>query len=92
MPLDCSVAVEDRFGPIVNGCRSNFDFTLLFEETILFIGPLCLAWALAGCRVLQLWPRRASIRSGPLLPSKFVSAMLNFPRRLGPLTGLMDLN
>jgi hypothetical protein len=40
----CSIAVEDTFGPIVDGsCLGGFDFTLLFEEAILTILPLGVA-------------------------------------------------
>ena len=33
----CSIEYENRFGPVVNGCADNFDFTLLFEELSLSI-------------------------------------------------------
>lgn len=37
----CSIADEDTFGPIVSGsCLDGFDFTLLFEESILTLLPL----------------------------------------------------
>lgn len=40
----CSTAVEDLFGPVVaSSCLGGFDFTLLFEETILSIIPLAIA-------------------------------------------------
>lgn len=40
----CTIAVEDRFGPVVgNSCLGGFDFTLLFEESILTILPLASA-------------------------------------------------
>lgn len=32
--------VEDEFRLIVNRCGTNFDFTLLFEESVLFVLPL----------------------------------------------------
>lgn len=42
-PLPCSVADEDVFGPFVNAsCHHGFDFTLLFEETMLTLLPLSL--------------------------------------------------
>jgi hypothetical protein len=34
-----SWAADNQFGPAVKGTRSNFDFTLLFENTILTIVP-----------------------------------------------------
>lgn len=37
----CSFASEDTFGPTVaNNCYGGFDFTLLFEESILNLLPL----------------------------------------------------
>lgn len=40
----CSINVENVFGPIVvNSCLKGFDFTLLFEESILTILPLAIA-------------------------------------------------
>lgn len=38
------MAMEDVFGPTVDSlCRHGFDFTLLFEESILTILPLGIA-------------------------------------------------
>ena len=34
--------VDDTFGPHAGSCRGGFDFTLLFEETILILLPVCL--------------------------------------------------
>jgi hypothetical protein len=50
----CLPKSDDVFGPIVQGCRSNFDFTLLFEQTILSIGPAALLLIFAPPRVLRL--------------------------------------
>jgi hypothetical protein len=72
MRPDCLLSVEDEFGPIVDGCGSNFDFTLLFEETVLSILPLCITIGLAILRVLQLWRQRVIVNSGFLLPYKLV--------------------
>ncbi|OKO99995.1 hypothetical protein PENSUB_8212 [Penicillium subrubescens] len=33
----CSITDEDRFGPVVNNCAHDFDFTLLFEEVFFSI-------------------------------------------------------
>jgi hypothetical protein len=50
----CLPKSDDVFGPIVQGCRSNFDFTLLFEQTILSIGPAALLLIFAPPRVIRL--------------------------------------
>jgi ATP-binding cassette subfamily C (CFTR/MRP) protein 1 len=53
--LDCSVE-EDAFGPIVApSCLHGFDFTLLFEESILTLGPIVLVCFAASIRIWKLW-------------------------------------
>ncbi|PQE04085.1 ABC multidrug transporter protein [Rutstroemia sp. NJR-2017a BVV2] len=56
---------DDSFGPKVNSwdaeCRGGFDFTLLFEETILSIGPSSLFILLVPWRVAQLYGKRTKI-------------------------------
>ncbi|KAL6807485.1 P-loop containing nucleoside triphosphate hydrolase protein [Trichoderma camerunense] len=37
--MDCSPSLDNVFGPIVAPCRRQFDFTFLFEESILSILP-----------------------------------------------------
>lgn len=50
---------DDTFGPAVAaGCRDSFDFTLLFQQGILSIGPSALLLLLAPPRILQLFTRR----------------------------------
>lgn len=48
-PVACA-HIDNSFGPHAGGCRDGFDFTLLFEETILTLLPL-------GLLVLGLFPR-----------------------------------
>ena len=45
---------DNAFGPTVQGCRDNFDFTLLFEQSILSIGPSVLLLLLAPLRLSHL--------------------------------------
>ncbi|KAF5020407.1 hypothetical protein F66182_7569 [Fusarium sp. NRRL 66182] len=51
---------DDTFGPIVQGCRGNFDFTVQFEEIFFSVVPSCLFLILALVRLLQL-SRKPSI-------------------------------
>ncbi|KAG8410254.1 hypothetical protein J3458_017969 [Metarhizium acridum] len=52
----CSIQVQDVFGATVaESCLGGFDFTLLFEETILTILPLGITILLAALRVSALW-------------------------------------
>jgi ATP-binding cassette, subfamily C (CFTR/MRP), member 1 len=68
----CSIQVEDKFGPVVQGCLGDFDFTLLFEDSILSICPLLIALLLVPFRVLQLWKRSDRVRTGILHSFKLV--------------------
>ncbi|KAF4440782.1 hypothetical protein F53441_12190 [Fusarium austroafricanum] len=71
-PPNCQLFSEDTFGPVVKGCRSNFDFTLLFEETILCILPACVAVSLAIVRILRLRTNRTIFKGGWILPLKLI--------------------
>ncbi|RDL36338.1 Uncharacterized protein BP5553_05690 [Venustampulla echinocandica] len=62
----CSINVENAWGPQVHGCGTDFDLTLLFQEVILFIGPLGIAICLAVWRIWQLVGREEIVAS-PLL-------------------------
>ncbi|TKA67675.1 hypothetical protein B0A49_10530 [Cryomyces minteri] len=54
------VSCQDyEFGPIVEGCRGDFDLTLLFEETILSIAPSLVVLLIALARIMYL--RRKSL-------------------------------
>ncbi|KAF4442024.1 multidrug resistance [Fusarium acutatum] len=72
-PPNCLLHVEDTFGPVVKGCGSNFDFTLLFEETILCILPLCVAICLAVFRVTRLWKKPVIFKGCFILPLKLIA-------------------
>ncbi|XWW92149.1 hypothetical protein V2A60_000071 [Cordyceps javanica] len=41
----CPASADRAFGPAIRGCRSQFDFTLLFQETILTLLP-CIVFVL----------------------------------------------
>jgi len=70
----CSIDVEDVWGPQVHGCGTDFDLTLLFQEAILFIGPLSVAIGLAVWRIWQLVGQKAIVDSRLLYTIKVVSA------------------
>jgi hypothetical protein len=57
---------DDSFGPSIVGCRDDFDFTLLFEETILSILPLALALLFAPPRIFYLLQRERKVERSPL--------------------------
>ena len=52
----CSFASENTFGPTVaNNCYGGFDFTLLFEESILNLLPLGIAGWFCPSLVVFRW-------------------------------------
>lgn len=55
-------------------CRGGFDFTLLFEETVLTILPISLILIVVPCRLWQLFQDRRKVEASVLLPLKLVSA------------------
>lgn len=62
--MACSIEVEDVFGPSVAGsCLGGFDFTLLFEESILTLPPL----GIAGNVLLRLgYPLQSNRGADPV--------------------------
>ncbi|KAI0121749.1 hypothetical protein BJ170DRAFT_137603 [Xylariales sp. AK1849] len=57
----CSLLVDDDFGPAVDHCARSFDFTLLFEETILSILPSSIFLVLALFRIAVLRTRKSKV-------------------------------
>ena len=56
----CLPGNEDSFRPLLTtqiGCRDSFDFTLLFEQSILSLTPSAVLIVFSFCRVLQLYGR-----------------------------------
>jgi ATP-binding cassette, subfamily C (CFTR/MRP), member 1 len=73
----CSVSADNAFGPQVEPCRREFDFTLLFEESILSIAPSVLFLVLTCIRVRSLLLReRCLTRLGGLHSAKLLCAAL----------------
>ena len=67
---------DNSFGPPFPGL---FDFTLLFEQSMLLLLPACIFIVLAALRIYVLWKRRASLQmtQGPILWAKLVRASSN---------------
>ncbi|KAL8747798.1 MAG: hypothetical protein Q9190_000370 [Brigantiaea leucoxantha] len=57
MSSDFCELIDDSFGPYAEQCRGGFDFTLLFEETLLSILPLALLISIAPLRISYLIKR-----------------------------------
>jgi ATP-binding cassette subfamily C (CFTR/MRP) protein 1 len=70
-PISCS-KIDDTIGPHAATCRGGFDFTLLFEESILSILPLSLMLIILPIRLRYLLKRQIKVSWSPLLPLKLV--------------------
>ncbi|KAG8530148.1 uncharacterized protein KY384_005631 [Bacidia gigantensis] len=64
--------IDDSFGPFAEHCRGGFDFTLLFEETVLSILPLGLILLVAPFRILYLIKRDIKVNFSRLSVLKLV--------------------
>ena len=72
-PASCPPTADDVFGPVISGCRQNFDFTLLFEQSILSLLPATLLLLVAPLRLLQLYKASVKTRSASVGQIKLVS-------------------
>lgn len=57
----------------MGNCRGGFDFSLLFEETILGILPISLILITIPLRIWQLSQKRRKVVGSWMLPVKLVS-------------------
>jgi hypothetical protein len=64
--------VDNSFGPHASNCRGNFDFTLLFEESILSLLPTSIIILAALPRIWHLIKRATKVESSILLYLKLV--------------------
>ncbi|KAK0716329.1 ABC transporter [Lasiosphaeris hirsuta] len=71
-PSSCR-AIDDSFGPHANTCRGGFDFTLLFEETILTILPLSLFALIFPARSWYLSRRTRKTKKSHLTAAKLAA-------------------
>jgi ATP-binding cassette subfamily C (CFTR/MRP) protein 1 len=72
--INSSGSLDDNsFGPFIEfPGRVTFDFTLLFEETILSVLPSALLLILIPPRILRLWGTPRKVTSSSLQAIKFV--------------------
>ncbi|KAI0129875.1 ATPase-like protein [Xylariales sp. AK1849] len=54
---------DDAFGPAIQGCRGDFDFTIRFEKIVLSLIPACVFIALSIPRAVYLVQRPQIVRS-----------------------------
>jgi ATP-binding cassette subfamily C (CFTR/MRP) protein 1 len=77
--INSSVTIDDNsFGPFIEfPGRVTFDFTLLFEETILSILPSALFLLLIPSRILRLWKTPRKVTGSYLQTVKIVSFQIS---------------
>jgi len=66
---------DASLGPAVVGCRDDFDFTVVFEQSILSILPSALFEVLALARIWQLHRKPAVVSGRKLQFLKSVSIL-----------------
>lgn len=75
MPSTCSPAADNVLGPAVGaGCRDGFDFTLLFEESMLSILPATILLIASPFRIKYLLSKDIRTRYNPVRVGKVVSS------------------
>lgn len=69
----CPPGADDLFGPIVNPhCRGGFDFTLLFEQSVLSMIPAAIIVVAFPLRLAYLATSRSKTQLGPIRLLKLV--------------------
>lgn len=70
-PIICDDAA---FGPVINGCRQDFDLTLAFQQYFFSVAPSLLLLIAAPLRILILRRHKVKLDGGNLLKcAKLVS-------------------
>lgn len=70
---------DNTFGPFVQGCRDEFDFTLLFEETVFSIVPSACFLTLSAYRIWRMQGKPTSVGGNLILRcSKLVSRLYSW--------------
>lgn len=75
MAVGCTLVADGQFGPIVDGCREDFDFTLMFEQYIFTLLPASILLAITPFRLRQLYILPKAVKGAKLRYWKIVSTM-----------------
>ncbi|KAJ3490459.1 hypothetical protein NLG97_g5781 [Lecanicillium saksenae] len=76
---------DDRLGPLVTGCRDDFDFTKTFEQLFLSIAPSILFLLVAATRLWKLARAPPHAHASQLLLAKSLAACTLFALNCGYL-------
>ena len=88
MAIQCSTKVDGTFGPTVSGCRDDFDFTMLFEDTFFAMVPSAILLLAAPFQLVELSRQGPILLRGRLLPCKLALAIAWFTIQIALLVGL----
>ena len=77
--------IDNSFGPYAEYCRGGFDFTLLFEESILTLLPAAIFLIAAPARIYYLLGKQTKVSGSSLLVLKLVSYIVFGGLQLGLL-------
>ncbi|KAH9430121.1 hypothetical protein MCOR02_009841 [Pyricularia oryzae] len=80
--MECPADADRVFGPAIQGCRSDFDFTLLFQDSVLGILPSSVLIILSASRLVFLARRHAVASLNWLYYSKIGFNILSFALQL----------
>ena len=61
--VGCDLDADDVFGPVVAGCRDDFDFTLLFEQALFSTLPAAVTTIAAVASLFRRW--KQSVKTAP---------------------------
>jgi len=64
---------DDSFGPTVAGCRDEFDFTIVFEQSFFSIAPSVIFVFLAAIRIFSLRRKSPVLKAHNFRAVKLVS-------------------
>lgn len=83
----CPLSVDQSLGPWAGPhCRGAFDFTLLFEESILSLSVSCLFLVLIPDRLFKLSSNNVEVTASPLRWAKAVRSKIQSNRIMSPFT------
>lgn len=74
--LNCSLNADDAFGPSVDGCRDDFDFTIAFEQYFFSLVPSVLLLLVAPWRLQILSRMHQKVNGSGLRVIKLVGILV----------------
>lgn len=72
--------IDNTFGPYAGDCRGGFDFTLLFEESILTLFPVTLLLLVAPARIYYLLAKQTKVHRSWIVILKLVRLSVSISR------------